>query len=117
MANFTVNDLRNKITILQEIVSRDAELNVIKAYRPLATVWASVQVKQSRWTQTQVGERASLTYNVAIRYDKRLLPAICFVQYNGSVLEPVTAPYNDRNMFIMFEAREAVGLPVYSEKG
>ena len=108
----TVNDLRDRITVLQETITRDAEMNTIKSYTALKTVWANVKLKQSKYASTANGHKASRQYTVTMRYDALLFMQICRLLYNDAVLEPVSAPYNDGNKFMIIDCIETVPVPI-----
>lgn len=110
-----VNDLKDRVAILQETVTRDEEMNTIKTYRPLKIVWANVRLKQSKYAQTATGHKASRQYTVTMRYDALLFLQICRLLYNDAVLEPISAPYNDGNKFMVIDCIETVPVPIAGE--
>lgn len=106
--NYTAIDFKERIAILEAIVERDNERNVIKDYRDIAEVWANVQTKQ-RYVQTQAGEKPYFLNVFTIRYNASLLPKIDAVRYHGRICELTLPPYAIDNKYITFEVQEDYG--------
>ena len=107
-----VNDLKDRVAILQETITRDEEMNTVKTYRPLKIVWANVRLKQSKYAQTATGHKGSRQYIITMRYDALLFLQVCRLLYDNAVLEPISAPYNDGNKFMVIDCVETVPVPI-----
>ena len=107
----TIADLKDRVTVLKETVTRDREMNQVKTYEPYRTVWANVKLKRSNWSVTQEGHSGVKQYTVTIRYDRDILALLCLLEYKGQVLMPLSVPYNDSNAFIVIEAQERSAVP------
>lgn len=107
-----LNDLTKRVTVLEETITRDDEMNTIKTYTARYTVWSNVKLKQSKYASTAVGHRGTRQYTVTMRYDKTLYGVISKLQCDGLTLEPTSVPYNDGNEWIIVDCVETVPVPV-----
>ena len=104
--SYTASDLRDLIIIRKATITRDAELNEIKAYADGDIIWAAVEpltTGDTRLTGTEPVR--SVTYQVVVRYGANIVRDD-MIKYGKAVLH-ITSPIVDvmgRHKYLVFEA-------------
>lgn len=88
----TVDDLTERITLLQSVETVDAQANRIHTYTDVADVWASVTIKPRYVTRDNSTEQI-VTYHIVIRKTPVTFDA---VRVGGRIMPLKIPAYSDK---------------------
>lgn len=87
----TVDDLKDRVTLLRKIETVDDELNRIVTWQDIQDVWAKVEAK-ARYISKSNSTKQELTYNITIRKNE----GFDAVRVAGQVMVLQIPPYSDK---------------------
>lgn len=104
MANITVDDLKQRITIQKAVTTQDEEANVITTYQNDGERWAKVDVKNANNKSSDAEWYRQVSYRITMRktplqYNSRII-------YCGKTLTLTAPVYDVDNAFTVANAVE-----------
>lgn len=104
MANITVDDLKQRVTIQKAVTTQDEEANVITTYQNDGERWAKVDVKNANNKSSDAEWYRQVAYRITMRktplqYNSRII-------YCGKTLTLTAPVYDVDNAFTVVNAVE-----------
>ena len=106
----SLNELKQRITILDPVTEQDAAGNLVEQDRTeVATVWAKVLPYASKISDGYAEEVKEVDYRIAIRY-RTDIKVMDIIRWQGKTLRQTAPPYgkDGRRQWLILECRELV---------
>ena len=106
----SLNELKQRITILRPVTEQDGEGNLVEQDRTeVATVWAKVLPYAAKISDGYAEEVKEVDYRIAIRY-RTDIKVMDIIRWQGKTLRQTAPPYgkDGRRQWLILECRELV---------
>ncbi|MBO6204601.1 MAG: phage head closure protein [Selenomonas sp.] len=106
----SLNELKQRITILHPVTEQDAAGNLVEQDRTeVATVWAKVLPYAAKISDGYAEEVKEVDYRIAIRYRADIKVAD-IIRWQGKTLQQTAPPYgkDGKRQWLILECRELV---------
>lgn len=106
----SLNELKQRITILRPVTEQDVEGNLVEQDRTeVATVWAKVLPYAAKISDGYAEEVKEVDYRIAIRY-RTDIKVMDIIRWQGKTLRQTAPPYgkDGRRQWLILECRELV---------
>ena len=106
----SLNELKQRITILRPVTEQDGEGNLVEQDRTeVATVWAKVLPYAAKISDGYAEEVKEVDYRIAIRY-RADINVTDIIRWQGKILQQMAPPYgkDGKRQWLILECRELV---------